>query len=722
MQLTNKKEEFIEYIREKKPLNVISNELLADREKGKMLLECLDCNSDMLTEYIDFIIEHGLQKRYKEGKPLERKEVLMAVVDRELYYGVNGKYVKNKVDGYSKLIDLIYSRYDKFCEKIIEEHVQRNIALKEVRRSYITERNLFEKFALMGIPAVTKYLDSWIERNIVERQLPVFAKFMKDILGVNYSQLKSVYDGKPKEVDEVYHYIKEYIDSRYDECAERLLEGNKNEIALQNDVWCVAYLKGPRLRMTTFDFSKIESREFRFEVKLYIKDKCSNTSIDKINSLSLLHPCVNFLYSRNKKCNSFSQITLADVSALDAYLQTEFTVKRKYDTELMRSPNTVRKMVKEMGRVSEFLIRYSKKNELPTSVPEYNVFSKTKYSNMDAMSEKTLIIPEIVMEQLELHVGELREEYQLFFEIFANTGLRCKSIEFLEDNCIQPSRYEGVSILRYNPFKIENFKKIKGDSKYDELIIPNSLAERIEGQIQKTKELREKFNLKYIFIRMDTEHGNLRPFIEGGRGFCKAINKLIDKYNIIDYDGVLWNFTTRQMRKTLVYIMKENNASDAEIAYVLGHYNRRTLNRYYKEISEKRIEDLNNEFYKKRFKIDIGEENLEKFSEEERQCLYIDFLSNCRKVELGYCGKHIKDGVCNSMKCSTCSKICTGSDFLQEWIELRDDRQREINELKEYYHQNRISPEEYEEYKEFKSLVYELNLYENTIIKIREGK
>lgn len=52
--------------------------------------------------------------------------------------------------------------------------------------------------------------------------------------------------------------------------------------------------------------------------------------------------------------------------------------------------------------------------------------------------------------------------------------------------------------------------------------------------------------------------------------FITKINKLIHKYEICDDSGGLWNFTSRQCRKTLVVNMIENGAPPWSLSISLG--------------------------------------------------------------------------------------------------------------------------------------------------------
>src|SRR5690606_13657266 len=92
--------------------------------------------------------------------------------------------------------------------------------------------------------------------------------------------------------------------------------------------------------------------------------------------------------------------------------------------------------------------------------------------------------------------------------------------------------------------------------------------------------------------------------------YVTAVNRLIKKHSICDADGSLWYYTSRQSRKTLAVQLVEQGASSNEIALQFGHTDLRTTEKYYAEVRKQRLADMNSEFFKKRFNIFIGEENL----------------------------------------------------------------------------------------------------------------
>lgn len=708
---------FKSFIENKKPLKDLYSLYGIEFKRPdvlEMIVEYIKIDADKFEEYISYFLRDGLYKRSLNNEKIKATKDINGIIS-DVIVGNGYLYTFEKSE---VIFNITREQYDKYCKSLVNECIENNKPLKDIDRCFVTDQRVMEIFLEMDINTRNQYVKQRMDYYFDKRQMMSFEAFKKDC---TYGAVQGNLDKFKNHIKE-YEEIRECIESLYDIYSKKLIEGNRDEISLSNNSWTLFFMEGPKIRYRYFKFDDIKSERFRYEVKLYMADECTYR-IKTNTTLSLVKDSLNFLYDRDKECDSFSKVDLAAITALNNYLQKDLKVKNRPGNK-NRSASTVSKSIGKLSDIVEFLISYSKKNTMVTAAPINNLFSTVIFRNLESMSKRTDIIPDEIMEQMDKYVEQLNPQHQLMYEIFQNTGMRLSSVCKLEDDCLKPSRYDNVMILKYKPYKLQNFNKKQGNLPYEELIITQELANKIEEQKKSTSMLREKYNSKYIFLHIKEGHRTLRPSIITGSSFVEALNRIVDKNNICDSNGVIWHFTTRQFRKTLVSIMMDNNATDSEIAYVLGHHNQRTLNRYYKEINEQRIENLNHEFFKKRFGIDIGEENLSQYSEKERKILYIDFVTNYRRVPLGYCSKPIADGPCakesGASACEKCPRICTGKQFIQEWIKLRDDRKRELNELVEYYSKNNITIEEYSEYKEYQHILYEFNLYQDAIDKINE--
>ncbi|WP_297632894.1 site-specific integrase [uncultured Clostridium sp.] len=709
-----KYERFISLIKSKTPLADLYSlyGLQFNRtEVMEMIVRYMQTDAENFKGYILHLLVDGLNKRSLEGKKIigiknVEKIISNAIVGPDTLYNFKESEI---------IFNITMEHYDKYCKSLVSECVENNKPLKDIDRCVINSPSVMKIFLQMDINTRNKYVKQRMDYYFDKRKMMNLGTFRQDCTCRNKFILDENYIKEREE-------IRECIEALYDIYAKKLIKGNREEISMSNNTWTLFFMEGPRIGYRSFKFDDIKSEKFRYEVKMYMMDECTYRIKNNV-TLSLIKDSLNFLYDRDKDCDSFSKVDLGAIRALNDYLQKDLKIKNR-PVDRNRSAGTVKKSIAKLASIVDFLISYSQKNTMITEPPMNNLFGTIIFRNLESMSKRTHIIPDEIIEQMDKYIEHLNPQHQLMYEIFQNTGMRLSSVCKLEASCLKPSRYDDVKILKYKPYKLENFNKKQGNLPYEELIITQELANKIEEQKKATSKLREKYNSTYIFLSIREECGFLRPSIVGGKGFVEALNRIATRNNICYNNGAIWHFTSRQFRKTLVSIMMNNNATDSEIAYVLGHHNQRTLNRYYKEINEQRVENLNHEFFKNRFGIDIGEENLSQYSQKEKKILYIDFVTNYRRVPLGYCCKHIADGPCTkesgASACEKCPKICTGKQFIQEWINLRDDRKRELNELVEYYIKNNIPKEEYLEYKEYQHIFYEFNLYQDAIDKINE--
>ena len=103
-----------------------------------------------------------------------------------------------------------------------------------------------------------------------------------------------------------------------------------------------------------------------------------------------------------------------------------------------------------------YLMSSERDSRIKTPIPCVNPFEIVNFHNLRHFSKPTEIIPEEVVEQLDLHREELNNQHRLLYDLFMNTGLRLKEVYFLEEDCIEESRYPNVYQLKYIPHKTLN--------------------------------------------------------------------------------------------------------------------------------------------------------------------------------------------------------------------------------------------------------------------------
>ena len=699
-------------------------------EKIKVMKYFLERNKyEDNIDYIDYLINLELNKRIevicddvfslsKFVSNVYANLISIKIPGKILDEHINKKDINYKLESNKELRFKLFliSRYRVAISELINKFIEEKIPLIHLK-CVLTARELIMVIDELKKEKLNEYLEYMIEFRFFENRQPLkFFALVSDVFW-NPSQL-SHFTRQFNEYKAIYEYIKGFVSSKEQEYYERLVSSNKSQISLLNDKWTL--VEGDYIENTFkyFDFSQIKSDDFKYEVKLYMMERVKESHLGKINSLSLIVPCVNFLYENDNECNSFGNIDMED--AMELYLH--LTNIKSEHTGDNYTASTISKIIGEIRKVSNFLIRYQKNNYLKTVTIENNYFENINFRNIHNMHKKTSIIPDEVIAKIIEHEDELNEIHRVIFDVFINTGMRLKQVLELKADCLEYSPQVEGYMLNFYESKNRNYAKTVSRDPIRQLLIPNPLVEEIREQQKRSESIRTEYNKDYLFLRIDKEKGKLSPQLISGKGFTKQINSIIKKYNITDGNGELWNFTTRQIRKTIVVNMIENGATKAEIAYVLGHFNLQTLERYYAEVEQKRIDDMNNEFFKDKFRINVGEENLKQFSEKERKVLYIDFITNYRRTELGYCSKHYSEGVCGKFvggsKCSKCNKLCTGSDFKNKWIELSDSAKKEIEKLEKFYDSHNIPYETYKDFREYEVQVNNLKVYEDVLSKI----
>ena len=584
----------------------------------------------------------------------------------------------------------------------VNEEVKKkiNVNTKVIKRSMNStslklKLNSIEQFSQKEIIEVSNYI---IENEFVNKRIKLnktqFYRLLSDESNISTQTLKTF---------KYYSVINNIFEEKYQEQRQYLIGSNINQLDLSKDIWVLYYEDGASLRSKTFDFSDIKSSTLKTELMLYIKNNYVYTNI-----YSLFHTFFNVKLVINLITEKFSIKHFSDFNSI----HTSFILQCLQIEEY--AIMSIKNKFGHLSKVTNYLMNltdYSYK-------PKFNVFTQVSFHNASAMSKNTKYIPYEVIDQIESHIDEISPIHQLIYKIFSFTGMRAKEILMLEYDCCNPiEEYEGYIKLKYIPYKVLKVRRRHSLPDRSFVYIPYDLYEQIQKQCEDSKSLRKKYNMPYIFI---TEN-NGDVVLKGSTGFSRSINRLIEKYNICDLEGNQWNFTSKQMRKTLAVQLIEKNATPHQIANQFGHLSQETTEQFYIEVKMKKIAELNSEFFYKKFNFEVGEDNIKLYTEEERRQLYVDFCINKREVEFGQCTKHMSEGKCTKrigkIRCATCSKLCTGIKYLDKWESLYNSQQSIVNELTETYYKHNIN--DYSDFKEYKREKYLLDCYTEVLKNIK---
>lgn len=490
---------------------------------------------------------------------------------------------------------------------------------------------------------------------------------------------------------------------------------NGIQVDTQSDIWKLYELHGQILRLKTVDFTKINQPSLRYEMKFYLKYTFESRGKINVPLFCCQYLALNTLIEINPNIKYFADVTEVDARML--VLSLERTTK---DDGTPLSQYYISKAVNSIKRAIDYLMGDFRDNSIRAPKPYMNPFTTISFHNLRQYNTPTTIIPEDVVEQLNQYSEELRPLHKLLYNIFSNTGLRLKEVFFLEEDCIEPSRYPGIFQLKFKPHKVLASRRRQGAGDYHRIMIPQSLADELSVHISATHPTRQAVGSSYIFL---SERLGYATTVMDSQPFIKSVRNIIKKHNICDENGDLWHFTSRQFRKTIAVKLIENGATTAELAYWLGHLCSDTAAKYYAEVRKMKLAELNTRFFLEKFELIISNEQLENYTEEERKLLYADFRLEQRRVEFGFCMIKAADGPCqnrNSLyNCINCRNICTGKQYLPYWLELLEQQKIVIGKLISAYMTDGIS--DYKNYTEYRQELRLLNGYENIVRAIQEG-
>lgn len=561
-----------------------------------------------------------------------------------------------------------------------------------------------------------RYLENLCREYTNNLEVVYRTSILKDIFGRKYTMGDEVAYGEQTDISIINNLLNDIVNKEYHYQCQYFIKTNAQRMILGNDKWFLFYLRGTSLKRREFDFSDIKSNTLKKEFQLYLKENRFKfkTDFTSANSfMKLFIDSLNFISKNNTNIKNFADIEISDVVTLNDYVENDFATYKKEHVSVstMANNNSI------FRSVVDFLIEYAdepnKETKLYYPIPTHNPFYDLEFRNIDNMKKSTDVIPEEVMEQILMHINELRSDYQKVFEVFNDTGIRADEALLLQPDCINKETNE----FWYVPHKVISARRRHSYGDRKMLIISDEVKALIQEQIEITAHLREKFNLPYIFINDCKSVSRAMP---SRSGFVNAVNNIIKKYDIRDLDNKLWSFTCRQIRKTVAETMILNNASPFEVQYQMGHLHLSTTRKHYAEVEKKKLADMETDFFQKEFEVKIGKDNLEKFTEEERRALYVDFRLNYRDVELGKCTKHYSEQPCGKISgkisCANCPKCATGKKYLPKWIELRNSQKQLVDIMIEGYISENIS--NYELFIEYQREVYFLNLYDDIINKL----
>lgn len=561
---------------------------------------------------------------------------------------------------------------------------------------------------MMLIPDKTKEYVTELAHNYTQRrELINLQKIYSDIFGNNYR--KGFY-GKNKELHTL---TKAVVDHEFTIQFRKFIAENYASMDLLLDKWILYQSYGLSLKYIAIDFTQVKRTSLRHELKYFIRTRFSGAVRASDNIFRSITQAVNRICANNTSIKYLADIDFVDVKALQMSMET--------DSISMSNIKTVFSACRIM---MDYFCGGERDIDINAPIPCRNHFHDITFVGVSSYCQSTPYIPDPVLAKLETHSDELGETDRIVFRILNETGMRAKEVIFLRDNCLKKARYDGYIELKYIPYKTLTARRLIGLSDYHSVYISKELATVVSIQIKKSKELRNKCGLPYIFLHENRNIVGQGVSMWSISYFVKKINDLIKKHDMCDDPGTLWHFKSRQCRKTIAVNMIENGARIEELAYQLGHLDYKTATEYYAEVRKKKLLEMNTEFFRKNFEIDIENKQLDGFTEEERKLLYVDMCLGYRCVEFGFCIRKSCSACRHSdimRHCVTCPNLCTGKQYLFHWQRLLDSEKHALGKMLDMYSREHIT--DYSEFIEFKQKTALVSAYQDIVDRLngKEG-
>lgn len=395
-------------------------------------------------------------------------------------------------------------------------------------------------------------------------------------------------------------------------------------------------------------------------------------------------------------CSEYDIANVEDISEMHLLAELSHTSKEGKGTGTL---------VSRLGSVRRFF-RFQVERGRLSADPSVNI----RLKRGAAYHETTPEIPEDVLAFIEGHVDELRaHDVRLFFKVGMETGWRASDIRnILAEDVMGAFCSPDAAEIKTRTSKTvaSRIKRRLGDKLY--AMISSELRQEIIEYIDETATLRELYGIDTVFFSVT--NGAKADF--PSEKVNSAINKLLEDHGIESVDESYDVFSMIQTRKTVAVELISSGAPRAAVQKQLGHVSSSTTERFYAHVRNKKLAELNSEFYRQKFDLLIDSGRLDLYTEEERRVLYVDFCTNRRNVELGVCSKHPSEGRCDSMasiSCACCPKLCTGTAYKGRWERLLEDSSSLLASFVAKYEELGIPREGYETFVEYRQekLVHE---------------
>lgn len=403
-----------------------------------------------------------------------------------------------------------------------------------------------------------------------------------------------------------------------------------------------------------FDFSYIHSEEIKSVVKDYVWQSWRVNS----GALSTRQWMVSALqyfisFAKANEIYSFKELSNTTIDLFLSYLRTVISpaTKKPLSYKTQKGCLDAIKSIIAWCRIHR-----------PESVPSTEIFTGNEFPGVDRRA-KIEFIPDAVMAQINMALKTEDNPYVKYgIIILESTGMRQGDLLKLRTDCIQPHLISGYTISWYDH---------KNRRQRPPMPVRSECAHAVQKLIEVTEPFRRDTDerskdLLFIYRCPSTaKFGKvIVPHKETMNGWFRSF---VEKHNIKDANGELYNLTTHKFRRTLGTDMLSKGVDLNVIQQVLGHSNPSGTKRFYADVKDKdRAEVFRNIGVIGNIDM-IDDSAFESISEKE--WFQINKNSSAALCD-GYCTKPTTDGsVCDRLlkrqKCYFCNRYITTPEYLE---------------------------------------------------------
>ena len=418
-----------------------------------------------------------------------------------------------------------------------------------------------------------------------------------------------------------------------------------------------------------FDFSYIHSEEMKSVVKDYVWQnwKTGNKSLNGLYK-DINKTCHFAGFAAQHKIDSFRELDNSKVDLFLSYLRTMISSHTKKPLSYVSQKkclDTVKSIV-AWCRIHRSDV-----------VPAVEIFAGNEFTGINRRM-KVDFIPDEVMTQINIALKTEENPYLKYgIIILESTGMRSGDLLKLRTDCIKPHLVSGYTISWFDH---------KNRRERPPMPVRAECAHAVQKLIEITEPLRDEADesIKDMLFIHRCAKGLLagQVVVPTQDTMHKWLKNFVKKNNILDTDGITYNLSAHQFRRTLGTDMLSKGTDLNVIQQVLGHSDPSVTKRFYADVKDKdRAETFQNIGIIGNIAL-IDDSSFESSAEKDW------FEANKHKGAAlcdGYCTKPFEDGkVCDRLlkrhKCYSCSRYITTPEYLQAH---RDHLARLEKQLKE---------------------------------------